>query len=143
MRRLLPLVLSLFVFGAAAPAAFAAEPPNQHDPCSRAGRDTCGTTGVGRYATYRYGLRWFGDYRKAVPGEDDPTFCIDLRFWYPSATFGYRARSTDGLKNREGKKVSVFRDPLTWLRALARLRLRRIDPMAEVERARLRQRAGG
>ena len=50
----------------------------------------------------------------------------------------YRSRSF-----REGKKVSVLRDPLTWLRALARLRLRRIDPMAEVERARLRQGAGG
>ena len=48
-------------------AAPAKEPPNQNDPCSSAGRNTCGTTGVGFYETYKYGLRWFGDYRGAVP----------------------------------------------------------------------------
>jgi glycosyltransferase involved in cell wall biosynthesis len=37
----------------------------------------------------------------------------------------YRSRSF-----REGKKVSVLRDPWTWLVALARLRFTRIDPMA-------------
>lgn len=41
----------------------------------------------------------------------------------------YRSRSF-----REGKKVSVWRDPLTWVRALVRLRLTRIDPLAEVAR---------
>ena len=41
----------------------------------------------------------------------------------------YRSRSF-----REGKKVSVWRDPLTWVRALVRLRLARIDPLGEVAR---------
>ncbi|MDQ8043985.1 MAG: sortase [Patulibacter sp.] len=107
MRRLLTAVLLILgVSLSAAPIASAAEPPNQHDPCSRAGRDSCKTTGVGRYATYRYGLRWFGDYRGAVTGTTDPTFCIDLRFWYPSKSFGYKQRTTDGLKNRDGDKVA-------------------------------------
>ncbi|MFT4036509.1 MAG: sortase, partial [Patulibacter sp.] len=108
-RSVLLLLTCLGVLGALAPVASAAEPPNQNDPCSRAGRDSCGTTGVGRYATYRYGLRWFGDYRKAVSGESDPTFCIDLRFWYPSSKFKYAARTTDGLKNRDGKKIGATR----------------------------------
>lgn len=38
----------------------------------------------------------------------------------------YRSRSF-----REGKKVSAFRDPLTWLRAIAWLRVVPIDPLAE------------
>ncbi len=109
VRRILPLLLALCALGSIAPVASAAEPPNQNDPCSRAGRNSCDTTGVGRYATYRYGLRWFGDYRKAVPGEDDPTFCIDLRFWYPSPKFQYRERSTSGLRNKEGKRISATR----------------------------------
>ena len=75
--------------------ADAAEPPNQNDRCSAAGRNTCGTTGVGQYDTYRYGLRWFGDYRGAVPGEA-LTFCIDLRFWYPNAAYRYRAAREPG-----------------------------------------------
>jgi glycosyltransferase involved in cell wall biosynthesis len=41
----------------------------------------------------------------------------------------YRSRSF-----KEGKKVRMFRDPLTWLRALARLRLAEIDPMSVAER---------
>src|ERR1035437_2771660 len=36
----------------------------------------------------------------------------------------YRSRSF-----KEGKKVRMFRDPLTWLKALARLRFSKIDPM--------------
>jgi len=40
----------------------------------------------------------------------------------------YRSRSF-----KEGKKVRMFRDPLTWLRALARLRFVKIDPMKAVE----------
>jgi hypothetical protein len=43
----------------------------------------------------------------------------------------YRSRSF-----QQGKKVSMIRDPLTWLRALVKLRLATIDPMAEVERER-------
>ena len=39
----------------------------------------------------------------------------------------YRSRSF-----REGKKVSIWRDPWTWLIVLARLRLTRFDPLAQV-----------
>ena len=122
LRALLTTLLLAVVLAPA--AAWAAEPPNQNDPCSRGGRDSCGTTGVGSYETYRYGLRWFGDYRRAVPGVTGPTFCLDLRFWYPSRKFDYARRSADGLQNRAGKAVDaaapgadVLRDP-----ALRRLR---------------------
>jgi len=43
----------------------------------------------------------------------------------------YRSRSF-----KEGKKVRMFRDPLSWLKALARLRFTEINPMKVVERAR-------
>jgi 2-polyprenyl-3-methyl-5-hydroxy-6-metoxy-1,4-benzoquinol methylase len=43
----------------------------------------------------------------------------------------YRSRSF-----KEGKKVRMFRDPLTWLKALARLRFAKIDPMGVVEQRR-------
>ena len=43
----------------------------------------------------------------------------------------YRSRSFS-----EGKKVSIFYDPLTWLRALIRLRLSSFDPLREIERER-------
>ncbi len=102
------LLCSLLLIGVALlPShASAAEPPNQADPCSKNGRNTCGTNGVGRYVNYKFGPRWFGDYRRAVSGESDPTFCIDLRFWYPGKSYKYEKRSTDGLKNRNGDKVS-------------------------------------
>lgn len=48
----------------------------------------------------------------------------------------YRSRSF-----REGKKVSVFRDPLTWIRALAWLRVVAINPLKEAERLHSQQRA--
>ena len=86
--------------------ASAAEPPNQHDPCSSAGRDSCKTTGVGRYDTYRYGVRWFGDYRGAIPGLSGPAWCIDLRFWYPGAKYGYEKRPVGTLENKDGDSVS-------------------------------------
>src|SRR4051794_19536092 len=106
MRRL-PLVLTLLAVLAPA-SAWAGEPPNQHDPCSAGGRDSCHTNGVGSYETYRYGLRWFGDYRGAVPGLTGPTFCIDLRYWYPGKDYGYEGRSAArGLRNRDGKAVSL------------------------------------
>jgi hypothetical protein len=89
-----------------AQAASAAEPPNQNDPCARGGRDTCGTTGVGSYQRYRYGIRWFGDFRGAVPGAGR-AFCIDLRFWYPSKDHRYEERDAEGLRNRAGKAVST------------------------------------
>lgn len=40
----------------------------------------------------------------------------------------YRSRSY-----KEGKKVRVLRDPITWLKALIRLRLTKIDPMEVAE----------
>ena len=43
----------------------------------------------------------------------------------------YRSRSF-----KQGKKVSMIRDPLTWLHALLKLRFARIEPLAEVERSR-------
>jgi SAM-dependent methyltransferase len=43
----------------------------------------------------------------------------------------YRSRSF-----KEGKKVSAFRDPFNWLKALAWLRFVSVDPLAEVERRR-------
>ncbi|MEP6669099.1 MAG: glycosyltransferase [Chthoniobacter sp.] len=43
----------------------------------------------------------------------------------------YRSRSF-----KQGKKVSMIRDPLTWLRALLKLRLAKIDPLSEVEHSR-------
>jgi hypothetical protein len=89
----------------AAPAD-AAAPPNPHDPCARAGRDVCGTTGVGFYAANRYGTRWYGDYRGAVRDVPAAAFCIDLRFWYASRSYGYR-ESTRALTTRGGAAVSA------------------------------------
>jgi SAM-dependent methyltransferase len=43
----------------------------------------------------------------------------------------YRSRSF-----QQGKKVAMFRDPLTWLWALVRLRLMRVDPLREIARQR-------
>ena len=108
MPRALLTTLLLAVALVPAAAAWAAEPPNQNDPCSRGGRDSCGTTGVGSYETYRYGLRWFGDYRRAIPAVKGPTFCLDLRFWYPSRTFDYvRRTSTAPFRNRAGAVVNT------------------------------------
>jgi hypothetical protein len=87
-------------------ASFGADPPNPNDPCSNAGRNTCGTLGVGYYKTYRYGLRWFGDFRGAVPGEAH-TFCIDLGFWYPSPSYRFR-ESSGPLRNRNDEPVSAL-----------------------------------
>jgi LPXTG-site transpeptidase (sortase) family protein len=105
MVRRLTIFLALFLITGG--VARAAEPPNQNDPCSKAGRNTCGTNGEGSYRNYRYGVRWFGDYRGAVEGVTGGTFCIDLRFWYPSKAFGYEKRTAAGLKNKAGKAVSA------------------------------------
>ena len=86
--------------------ASAAEPPNQNDPCSTGGRNTCGTTGVGSYERYRYGIRWFGDYRDVAPVAG-PTFCTDLRFWYPSRAYRFREVANEGFSSREGKVLST------------------------------------
>ncbi|MFN0154636.1 MAG: class F sortase [Gaiella sp.] len=109
----------------------AAEPPNQNDPCSTNGRNACETTGVGSYRNYQYGIRWFGDYRGAVPNEAH-TFCIDLRFWYPSAKYNYKLVEATGLKNRAGAAV-----PLERLRRMAYAmhhygRSRNVDQQAAV-----------
>jgi Sortase domain len=82
--------------------------PNRGDHCVHAGRDTCGTTSVGFYAVSRYGLRWYGDYRRAVP-KHDHLFCIDLRFWYASPAYRYRRAPTTTLRNRAGVRVPATR----------------------------------
>src|SRR5262245_22226434 len=84
----------------------AAEPPNPNDPCVSGTRNVCGTTGVGFYKTYRYGTRWFGDFRGLVPGEFHQ-YCLDLRFWYPGPDYAYREVSATGLRNRDGEAVPV------------------------------------
>ncbi len=86
--------------------ALTREPPNQNDPCSTAGRNTCGTNGTGFYKNYRYGIRWFGDFRGAVDGEG-PTFCIDLRWWYPAARYDFAQVSSSGLRNSNGRTISA------------------------------------
>jgi hypothetical protein len=84
--------------------AWARNPPNGNDPCARAGRDTCGTTGIGFYDTYRYGIRWFGDYDNVATGQGR-AFCIDLGYWYPSASYHYELESSPGLHNSAGRAV--------------------------------------
>lgn len=86
--------------------ASAGEPPNQNDPCSSGGRNTCGSNGTGFYDTYRYGLRWFGDFRGVVPNESH-TYCIDLRYWYPAARHRFREDTSATLRNRDGETVSL------------------------------------
>jgi hypothetical protein len=105
--RLLAVLAGLLPAVVLASPSSAAQPPNPNDPCVSGGRDTCGTTGVGSYRVYRYGTRWFGDYQGVIPGRSH-TFCIDLRFWYPSASDAYREQSlaTAGLRNRAGQAVS-------------------------------------
>lgn len=111
-RRLSQLALALALIGslialAGVGVAAAATPPNPNDPCANDGRDTCGTTGVGAYHQYAYGLRWFGDYRGAIPGVSGPTFCIDLNFWFPGRSYKYAEHSVDGLRNRNGTLISA------------------------------------
>ena len=84
----------------------AAEPPNPNDPCISGTRNVCGTTGVGFYKTYRYGTRWFGDFRGVVPGQFH-LYCIDLRFWYPGPDYDYREVAAAGLRNRDNEPVPV------------------------------------
>jgi hypothetical protein len=89
---------------AAPSVSSAATPPNPHDPCSTEGRDTCGTLGVGFYRTYSYGVRWFGDYRGAVP-DAAHSFCLDLGYWYASPSYRYRHRPAASLRDRSGELV--------------------------------------
>ena len=107
VRMLVPLAVTLPMLVLASSSG-AAEPPSANDPCVSGGQDTCGTTGVGFYRTYRYGTRWFGDYSGVVAGTSH-TFCIDLRFWYPSKSDAYRELpiGSAGLRNRAGAAVSL------------------------------------
>lgn len=104
-RSTVALVCTLAYFSSPA-ALLAATPPNRSDPCAIAGRDTCGTAGVGFYKASRFGMRWFGDYRGAVPGRTH-VFCIDLRFWYASPTYRYRDAGSAVLRNRDGVAVTL------------------------------------
>lgn len=106
MRQKFAIILSIAAIFVLPATSFAREPRNQNDPCSTAGRNTCGTNGVGFYKRYRYGIRWFGDFRGAVTGAD-PSFCIDLRWWYPASRFDYRLISNTGLKNSNGKIITA------------------------------------
>lgn len=96
-------VLVMLLRAGVAPAAV---PPNRADPCSTAGRNTCGTLGVGFHQVYRYGVRWFGDFRGVVPGVAH-AFCIDLRFWYASPSYRYRTVPSARLRNADGAAVPV------------------------------------
>jgi hypothetical protein len=87
--------------------AGAVQPPNTHDPCAKAGRDVCGTTGVGFYKTYQYGVRWFGDYTGVVP-DANKSFCIDLGYWYPSAKDKFALDDAIGLANSQGRAISLL-----------------------------------
>ncbi|HZT16938.1 MAG TPA: sortase [Gaiellaceae bacterium] len=87
----------------ASPAATA----GPHDPCARGGRDSCGTTGVGFYRRSAYGVRWFGDYRGAVPG-NAAAFCIDLGYWYAGRSYRYRPQAGP-LRTRAGELVPADR----------------------------------
>jgi Sortase domain len=102
------LLAGTCVFLAWSGVALGAAPPDRNDPCAAAGRDSCGTTGVGFYRSGPYGLRWYGDYRGAVPNESH-TFCIDLRFWYASRRYRYAERTATGLRNKEGLPVPAER----------------------------------
>jgi hypothetical protein len=100
------LVAMLAALSLAGPAR-ADTPPNQNDPCvTSGGRDSCGTTAAGQYASYTFGTRWFGSYHGAVRGIDEAGYCIDLGFWYPGPNYGYAKRSIAGLHNRRGGVVS-------------------------------------
>ena len=64
--------------------ASAKEPPNQNDPCSSGGRNTCGTLGIGFYDTYRTACA--GSATTAAPCRTSAhTFCIDLQLLVPVA----------------------------------------------------------
>src|SRR6188768_2343828 len=102
----LGLATAAVLLVAGPPTSRAAEPPNPNDPCISGTRNVCGTTGVGFYKTYRYGTRWFGDFRGVVPGEFHQ-YCVDLRFWYPGADYAYREVAANGLRNRDGEAVPV------------------------------------
>ncbi len=103
---LAPVAAAVLLLLAGPSTSRAAEPPNPNDPCISGTRNICGTTGVGFYKTYRYGTRWFGDFRGVVPGQFH-LYCIDLRFWYPGRDYDYREVPAVGLRNRDNELVPV------------------------------------
>ena len=89
---------------AAVPTALASAPPNPKDPCVSGTKNICGTTGVGYYKTYRYGTRWLGDFKGAIPNTSH-TYCIDLRFLYPGPDYKYKEDTSSVLRNKAGELV--------------------------------------
>ncbi len=102
----LALAAATVLLLAGPPTSRAADPPNPNDPCISGTRNVCGTTGVGSYKTYRYGTRWFGDFRNVVPGQFH-MYCIDLRFWYPGPDYDYKEVPAAGLRNRANELIPV------------------------------------
>ena len=102
----LACALALMCTFAAVPAAFGAVASNPNDPCAKASKNVCGTTGVGYYKTYRYGTRWFGDFKNAIPNTSH-TYCVDLRFWYPGANYKYKEDTSGKLSNKSGEVVPL------------------------------------
>ena len=90
----------------ATPAALGADPSNPNDPCVNGTKNVCNTTGVGYYRTYKYGTRWFGDFKNAIPGSSH-TYCIDLRFWYPGANYKYKEDTSATLRNKAGEEIPL------------------------------------
>src|SRR5262249_22177453 len=100
-------VIFACVLGFLAAAQGAQEAPPRNDPCAAGARDSCGTTGVGYYKVGRYGQRWYGDFRGAIPGVAH-SYCIALRYWYPSPNYQYRESSSNVLVNKQGEAVSAL-----------------------------------
>ena len=90
----------------AVPAALGAAPPNPKDPCVSGTTNVCGTTGIGYYKTYRYGTRWLGDFKSAIP-DTSHSYCIDLRFWYPGTQYKYKEITSGTFKNKDGEAVPL------------------------------------
>ena len=104
--RLLALLAVVVPALALASPSLAAEPPNPTTPASAAGR-----TPAARPASATTRTTATACAGSATTGTWSPaahTFCIDLRFWYPSKTDAYRELAIDkaGLRNRAGQAVS-------------------------------------
>src|SRR5262245_22810270 len=109
MRRRAPLLalgclVAVLTLPAAAREATQATPPDRNDPCVAGSKNACGTTGVGYYHVGKYGQRWYGDFRNAIAGVAH-AYCIDLRFWYPSAKYAYREDTSGTLVSKSGRTV--------------------------------------
>src|SRR5436309_11857013 len=107
LRGLAVALACALAFLAAAQGAYEATPPNRADPCARGARNTCGTAGVGYYHVGPYGQRWYGDFKGTIAGIAH-AYCIDLRFWYPSAAYRYREDTGEALINKDGEPVTAL-----------------------------------